>query len=83
MATNIQRDVIIPILKSCYIIMIDQTTDLANLEQLVFDGLTNSKDLIGMRSDDFVKVIKELLLRLDLDISQCRGRVFNNERINY
>lgn len=69
--------------------MMDETTDVANQEQLVVcfrwvdQQLEIHKDFNGMHSlatmcsDDIIKVIKDLLLHLDSDISQCRGQ--NND----
>lgn len=85
MATNTLRDVTLSIRKS---IMMVETPDVADLEQLavclrwvdqqleIREDFTDMHSLATTCSDDIEKAIKDVLLRLDLDISQCQGQKY-------
>ena len=83
----ILRDIAKNIQKSCFFtIMCDECTDAANKEQVVIcirwvdSNLEVFEDVIGLYAVDDVKastitnIIKDTLLRLNLDIKKCRGK---------
>ena len=69
--------------------MIDEATDLANIEQVVLvirsvnDNLTVSEDFIGLyktesiESSSLVSIIKDVLLRMNLKLNYCRGQCYD------
>ena len=90
MALTILRNVADDIRKNKYFsIMVDETTDISNKEQLVFclrhvdENFEAHEDLIGMYSLDSTtseyieKVILDVLLRLSLPLSDCRGQCYD------
>ena len=72
-----------------YAIMVDETTDKANKEQVVLvfrwvdDALTAHKEFVGLYLTDsiaskaLVAVIKDVLLRMNLKIEHCRGQCYD------
>ncbi len=72
-----------------YSVMVDETTDLSNTEQMVIclryvdDNVEVHEELIGMYSlestsaESILSMIKDVLLRLNLRISDCRGQCYD------
>ena len=72
-----------------YSIMADETADVSNTEQLVLcirwvdDDLQSREEFIGLHAIDttdantIVLVIKDVLLRMNLSISRCRGQCYD------
>ena len=72
-----------------YAIMVDETTDKANKEQVVLvfrwvdDALTAHEEFVGLYLTDsiaskaLVAVIKDVLLRMNLKIEHCRGQCYD------
>ena len=72
-----------------YAVMVDETTDKANKEQVilvfrwVYDDLVAHEEVIGLylthsiRSEALVTLIKDTLLRMNLKIEQCRGQCYD------
>ena len=66
--------------------VIDEATDLANIEQVVLvirsvdDNLTTPEDFIGLyktesiESSSLVSIIKDVLLRMNLKLNYCQGQ---------
>ena len=81
-AKNIQNAVI-------YTIMVDESADVSNKEQLVFcirwvdDELVVHEDFIGMHpmqgtgADQIVFIIKDILLRMNLRLEDARGQCYD------
>ena len=73
--------------------MVDETTDLANIEQMIFclryvdDDLDVHEEVIGIHSfestsaDSIVSTVQDILLRLNLRINNCRGQCYDGARI--
>ena len=69
-------------------IIADERTDVSNKEQLSFclrcadENLNALEDFIGfyqlenIKSDTVVHVIKDILIRMDLSLSNCRGQTY-------
>jgi len=90
MALRILRDISAEI-KSVefYAIMVDETSDVSNTEQLVLcirwvdDELNPHEEFIGLHSvlianaDSIVKVIKDILLRMNMSLSKCRSQCYD------
>ena len=72
-----------------YAIMVDETSDVSNTEQLVLcirwvdDELYPHEQFIGLHSleitnaDTIVKVIKDILLRMNVSLSKCRSQCYD------
>ena len=87
MALSILRDIRSKILDKRFTIMVDETTDLSNTEQMVFclshvdDQLDVHEEVIGLHSlestsaDSIVFTIKDILLQLNLICLEL-GQVF-------
>ena len=72
-----------------YSIMVDETTDVSNNEQLVFcvryvdNKLISHEEFIGLHSMDCIsaehitRTIEDILLRLSLPLQNCRGQCFD------
>ena len=70
-------------------IMVDETTDVSTREQVVFalrwigSDLSVHEDFIGLiqtdliDSDSLVRIIRDVLLRLDLKLENCRGQCYD------
>ena len=70
-------------------IMVDETSDISNTEQLVFclryvdEDLTTHEEFIGLydmdstTAENIVRVIQDILLRLSLQMSSCRGQCYD------
>ena len=75
-----------------YAIMVDETPDLSSKEQAVIcfrsvnDKLEVSEDFYGLyqvdstKSDDMFQMVQDVLLRLNLQISKCRGQCYDGAR---
>ena len=86
MALNILRDVSKTLQNNWFAIMMDETTDISNMEQLVIclrwvdSKLMVHEDFIGLHSlntvmaDEIVNTIKYVLIRMQVNISKCRGQ---------
>jgi len=90
MALNILRDIVKNIqLAEIFSILGDETGDISNTEQLVFcvrwvdDDLEVYEDFIGMHplpnttADEIVRVIKDILLRMNLRVENARGQCYD------
>ena len=89
MALQIQRDIVENVRGNWYTIMVDETTDMSNQEQLVFclryvdESLDVHEEFLGLHSldctnaDTIVKTVKDILLRMNVDIHDCRGQCYN------
>ena len=90
MALTLLRDIANSIRNSpFYCIMADEVTDSSNREQVVLcfrwidKDLQAHEDFVGLHvvekinSDTLVKVIKDVLLRFNLPINQCRGQCYD------
>ena len=74
---------------SFYSIMVDETNDKANKEQVVLvfrwvdDALSAHEEFVGLFLTDsiaskaLVAVMKDVLLRMNLRIEHCRGQCYN------
>ena len=72
-----------------FTIMIDEATDLANIEQVVLvirsvkNNLTVTEDFIGLyktesiESSSLVTIIRDALLRMNLKLKYCRGECYD------
>ncbi|KAI6658761.1 Zinc finger MYM-type protein 1-like [Oopsacas minuta] len=89
MSLRILRDIVQQISGMMYTIMVDETTDLSNTEQMVLclrhvdDDLNVHEELIGLYSlestsaDNIMLTIQDIQLRLNLSINNCRGQCYN------
>lgn len=90
MAQQILREIAVTLQSALfYAVMADETTDMANKEQVVLvfrwvdDNLVAQEEFVGLyqtasiTSDALVEVIKDTLLRLNLKIEHCRGQCFD------
>ena len=89
MASEIIRDLVIPIRENWYTIILGETTDVSNVEELVIclrwvdSELEIREDFIGLQSlsttcpNEIVQVIRDVLPRLEINISQCRGQFYD------
>ena len=74
---------------SKFTIMVDETTDISTTEQVVIvlrwvgTDLDVHEDFIGLHSTDsiasgpLVSIVKDVLLRLNLCIENCRGQCYD------
>ena len=74
---------------SFYTIMVDETTDISNYEQVVIclrwvdDDFNVHEDLIGLykvetiSADSLVALIKDVLLRINLSLNKVRGQCYD------
>ena len=70
-------------------IMVDETSDISNTEQLVFclrcvdEDLTTHEEFIGLydmdstTAENITRVIQDILLRLLLQMSSCHGQCYD------
>lgn len=89
MALHILREIASELSGKWYTIMVDETTDLSNTEQMVLclryvdNNLEVHEELIGLYSlestsaDVVVTAIKDILLRMNLTINNCRGQCYD------
>ena len=89
MAQSILREISSEVSGKWFTIMVDETTDLNNVEQMVFclrfvsDDLEVHEEFIGLYSlestsaESIVGAIKDILLRLNLQITNCRGQCYD------
>lgn len=89
MALHILRDLSTELSGKWYTIMIDETTDLSNTEQMVCclhyvdDDLEVHEEVIGLYSLDstsaemITATVEDVLLRLNLRIDNCRGQCYD------
>lgn len=89
MALRILREISSEVSGKWFTIMVDETTDLSNTEQMVFclryvdDQLDVHEVVIGLHSlestsaDSILSTTKDILLRLNLRIENCRGQCYD------
>lgn len=89
MATRIQRDIVSEVSGKWFTIMVDETTDLTNTEQMVFclryvnNDVEVHEEFIGLYSldstsaDSIFGTVKDILLRMNLRIENCRGQCYD------
>ena len=90
MAQTVLRGIIKQIQSSTFFsLMVDETTDLSNREQVVLvfcwvaEDLTIHEDFIGLYQTDtidakaLVHLIKDTLLRMNLSLEHCRGQCYD------
>ena len=89
MALKIIRDIYQEISGKWYTIMVDETTDSADIEQMVFclryvdDSLQAHEEVIGLHSmeitsaENIMTTMKDILLRMDLKLDNCRGQCYD------
>ena len=89
MAMTVLRKIAGNIAGKQFSIMVDETTDVSNTEQLVFclryvdDQLITHEEFIGLHSLDsttaqsITHTIEDILLRLSLQLENCRGQCYD------
>ena len=89
MAQFIQREIMKDVSGQWFTIMVDETTDMTNTEQMVFclryvdSNLEVHEEFIGLYSlestsaESLVSTIKDVLLRMNLRIENCRGQCYD------
>ena len=90
MALKVLREIAAEIQSAeCYAIMVDETSDVSNKEQLVFCvrwvdcNLVAREEFIGLHSLDVTDaktiagVIKDILIRMNVSLSRCRGQCYD------
>ena len=89
MALKVLREIVCQLQSSVYTVMIDETTDISNTEQvvLVFRWVDNAlnvhKEFVGLYqtkctdAQALVHVIKDTLLRFNLKLNLCRGQCYD------
>lgn len=92
-ANNILRDILKVVRTRWYTIMMDETTDISNTEQLAFvlrhiDGsLQPQEDLVGLyslpniKADTLVSVVNDILARCGLDVANLRGQCYDGAAV--
>ena len=93
MAQQVLRKVVHQFQSTFYTIMIDETTDFSNAEQVVIvirwvsDDLSVHEEFIGLYKTDsiqaksLVAIIKDTLLRLNLKMDLCRGQCYDGASV--
>ena len=93
MSLRILRDIVQEISAKLYTIIVDETTDLSNIEQMVLvlrhvdDDFNVHEELIVFYSvestpaDNTMLKILDILLRLNLSINNCRGQCYDGASI--
>ena len=89
MALMILRKIASEISGIWFTLMVDETTDLSNTEQMILclryvdDDLDVHEEVIGIHSlestsaDSIVSTVRDILLRLNLRINNCRGQCYD------
>ena len=89
MALTVLWKVVRSISGQYFTIMVDETADIANTEQIVLciryvdDDLATHEEFIGMRSLDSTtsesvnRTIEDNLLRLSVQLTNCRGQCYD------
>ena len=89
MAHSVLRNIAAQLSGRYYSIMVDETTDVSNNEQLVFcvryvdNKLISHEEFIGLHSMDCIsaehitRTIEDIMLRLSLPLQNCRGQCFD------
>ena len=89
MALKLLRKIADDVRTSKFTIMVDETTDISTTEQVVIvlrwvgTDLDVHEDFIGLYSTDsicsgpLVNIVKDVLLRLNLSIENCRGQCYD------
>ena len=85
----VQREIASAVSGQWFTIMVDETTDQSNLEQMVFCvryvdfDLEVHEEFVGLYSlettsaDSIVSTIKDILLRMNLSLDNCRGQCYD------
>ena len=93
MATNILRKIQTQLQLGYFIVMIDETTDLSNTEQVVLvfrwidSELSVHEEFLGLYQTDSIKaasllkIIEDTLLRLNLKLEMCRGQCYDGASV--
>ena len=94
MSNEVARKIISNIQNSgMYAILVDETTDARNKQQLVFclrwvdDDLTTHEEFLGMHeidsadSETITSVIKDILLRYNLSLDMCYGQCYDGASV--
>ena len=93
MAQQVLRKIICQFQSNFYTIMIDETTDASNAEQVVIvirwvsDDLSVHEEFIGLyhtssiQAQSLVSIIKDSLLRLNLKLELCRGQCYDGASV--
>lgn len=89
MALHITRDIAAEFSGQWYTLMVDETTDLSNIEQMVVclrrvtDDLAVHEEVIGLYSlestsaNAIVSTVKDVLLRMNMKLTDCRGQCYD------
>lgn len=89
MANMILRKITRSVSGKLFTIMVNRTSDISNTEQLVFclrdvdEDLTTHEEFIGVydmdstTAENITRVIQDILLRLSLQMSSCRGQCYD------
>ena len=89
MANHLTRDLVSDIRSNYYSIICDEYTDISSKEQLTFclrwidEQFEAHEDFIGfyhirdIKSDTICMAIKDILLRLQLSLADCRGKCYD------
>ena len=89
MALTVLRSIATRISGKLFTILVDETTDISNIEQLVFcirfvdDDLHCHEEFIGLHSmentsaETITHTIEDILLRLSLPLQKCRGQCYD------
>ena len=89
MSHFIQREIADAVSGQWFTIMVDETTDQSNLEQMVFClryvdcNLNVHEEFVGLYSlestsaDSIVSTVKDILLRINLSLKNCRGQCYD------
>ena len=92
-AQHVLRKVVHQFQSTFYTIMIDETTDSSNVEEVVIvirwvsDDLSVHEDFIGLYKTDsiqaksLVAIIKDTLLQLNLKMELCRGQCYDGANV--
>ena len=93
MAKAVLRKVVLQFQSSFFTVMIDETTDIANTEQVVLvfrwvnSELSVHEEFLGLyrteslQATSLVQIIKDVMLRLNLKIGLCRGQCYDGASI--
>ena len=93
MAKAVLRKIVIQFQSSFFTVMIDETTDISNTEQVVLvfrwvnSELSVYKEFIGLyiteslQASSLVHIIKDVMLRLNLKVELCRGQCYDGASI--
>ena len=93
MASKILRNVVSQLQLSYFVVMIDETTDIGNTEQVVrvfrwvVSALSVHEEFVGMYKTEsidataLVKIIYDTLLRFNLKLALCRAQCYDGASV--